>query len=237
MTRKYPDLLPWYLRWKLPVERPILMVVGYRGGGKTAYGCGLALKRMKAGRKVYANFRISDPEIGTAGGVFSLVQTLDLADCTVIIDEAQAWASARQWASIPPEVLASWAQSRKRGVEWVFLTQHESRVELVIRQLVEAVVVIERVPWLPRWVPVRWVSWSVLDDLAAVRSGRIAPELVVLRDQWLAAYSTWQEVGVADPKAVKEYMKAIRDGADPDTLTLAVPDRLEPVLVKDRALG
>lgn len=231
-ANKYGTVIPWYLRWCLPAERPMLMFVGRRGKGKTAIAVKVSLGRMDHGEKVYANLEIRDRENGRRGGrVFSLLQCLDLEDCTVVIDEANMWTNSRMWQKVPPQILEAWQESRKSAVSFIFTTQHEQRVDLVIRELADFVMICERPAWLPRWVPFFRVMRTHLEDVNEVRRGGIAPaEYYWLKDRVFASYSTRERLGGQQLEAMRAFQDAIKKGQDPDELGLAVPPRREPTI-------
>lgn len=146
--RKWPGLegkvLPWFLRQPRE-ERPMLLLVARRGKGKTLRASQIGIERMREGYPVYANYDLQDPYSGLiAGRVWTWPQVFDLNGATVIIDEAQAWVHARAWEKTPPEVLEKFGQSRKDQTELIFTTQHEERVDKVVRQLVDFIVLLDR---------------------------------------------------------------------------------------------
>lgn len=206
------------------------LLVGRRGSGKTLLAAEIGLARMRRGERVYANFTLVDWERGLrAGRIHSLMDCLDLQDCTVIIDEANLWTSSRQWAKIPPAVLSSWQQSRKRGLSFVFTSQHEERVDRVIRELCDWVLVCERVGLLPKWLPLFRVQWTYLEEVGEVRRGKVSrPEYRWVSQRVFAGYDTREDVDAEMLDSLHEYQKAITAGKDPDELGLTLPPRSEP---------
>ena len=115
----------------------ITAYVGLPGTGKT-YGLVLeALKGIKQERKVYSNFDIAIDGIVRIKGFSDLVK---VRDGLVILDELNLWFPSRLWQSIPPEILSLWAQSRKRGIDLIYSTQHLDRVDKVIREVTNYVI-------------------------------------------------------------------------------------------------
>lgn len=222
--------LPWWLRWKLPPERPMILLVGRRGSGKTLLATEIACERMRAGQKVYANYSIVDRRNGNcAGRVHSMIDTLDLRDCTVVIDEANLWVSSREWSKIPTQVITGWQESRKTGVSFIFTSQHESRVDLIIRELVDWVYICERVPFVPRWVPLFRTQRTYLEEINEVRRGTVYRAEYRWVKHWVfAAYGTRDRVDFVPPEKLKAYQQAVKDGLDPDELGLGINERTEP---------
>lgn len=177
----------------------MLLMIGRRGQGKTLNAVKLACERMREGFEVYANFEILDPYTGLrAGRVYAWEQTYNLDGATVVIDEANNWVPSRKWDATPMEVLSKFAQSRKDGIEFVFTAQHEERVDKVVRELVDWIVIHERLKW--RKLPVFYQTWTVLES---IERDRLTPEnrtseghrRTVFMPAWVyEAYSTTQLV-------------------------------------------
>lgn len=105
------------------------------------------------------------------------------------IDEAQVWFNSRAFAGNTAE-LASWQQSRKRGSDMLWVAQHESRVDVAIRELTSIV-------WRPR------IVGPVLIAIGSTLEGERAGVDVALYRSVLGAYHTDQVIGErADPFAV-----------------------------------
>lgn len=234
-TERGDRVLPWFLRWRLPRERPLLLIVGRRGSGKTLLATEIAVKRLRRGEDVYANYPIYDRKCGRAAGqVFSLLDVTTLSDCTVIIDEANLWTSSREWSKIPASVLSSWQQSRKNGVCLIFTSQHEERVDVVIRQLCDWVVLCDRVPLVPRWVPIFRTQWTYLEEVSQVRRGAVSrPEFRWIPQDIFEAYSTTAAVDPEMLAKLSAYTKAVKEGLDPDVLGLSLPEPIPLTAVDD----
>lgn len=210
----------------------MLLFAGRRGLGKTAVATKVALGRMDRGERVYANYEIRDRVNGRrAGRVYSLLDCLDLERCTVIIDEANMWTNSRMWQKVPPQILEAWQESRKSGLSFIFTSQHESRCDLVIRELVDYIMVCERIAFVPRWVPLFRVMRTHLEDVNEVRRGGAAPaEYYWLKDRVFASYDTKERLGGAAVAAMREYQAAFKRGEDPSELGITLPVRREPTI-------
>jgi len=115
----------------------ITAYVGLPGSGKT-YGLVLeAVRAVNQGRNVYSNFDINIEGISRIRGFSDLVK---VRNGLVILDELNLWFPSRLWQSIPPEILSLWAQSRKRGIDLVYSTQHLDRIDKVIREVTNYVI-------------------------------------------------------------------------------------------------
>jgi len=115
----------------------ITAYVGLPGTGKT-YGLVLeAIRGIRNKRNVYSNFDINLEGVIRIKGFSDLIH---IRDGLVILDELNLWFPSRLWQSIPPEVLSLWAQSRKRGIELIYSTQHLDRVDKVVREVTNFVI-------------------------------------------------------------------------------------------------
>ncbi len=115
----------------------ITAYVGLPGAGKT-YGLVLeALKALQDDRDVYSNFYIDKEGITKISGFRDLLR---IRNGVVILDELNLWFPSRLWNKIPPEILSLWAQSRKRGLDVFYSSQHLDRVDKVIREITNYVV-------------------------------------------------------------------------------------------------
>jgi len=220
----------------------MLLILGRRGKGKTLYASYLGLKRMRAGERVYCNYGLVDHRNGKrAGRIYTLLDTLDLNDCTVIIDEANAFAPSREWQSIPPQVISEWQESRKSRVDFIFTAQHETRVDVIIRELVDYLLRMERIPLLPKWWPLFRIQQTYLEELTDVRNGKVyRGSIERIPHDAFAAYDTRERIANDSGmiKALRDYKAAVKDGQDPyeARLTLGLPERREPMTRGDDGL-
>lgn len=171
----------WYLRRPPFREAPMVFRVGRPGSGKTLALCKAMIGRMRQGIPVYSNVPITDPVSGRRSGVFSswthLRQLTDrgLRNFTASVDEGNVLASSRKALKVPIWLLSWWAQRRHYGAEVWITAQHENRVDVVLRETVDLIVVCERVRWLPKWVPLFKETPCYPEELEALRGGKAAP--------------------------------------------------------------
>lgn len=109
----------------------IVAYTGYPGSGKTYCLVLEALKAINKGISVYSNFRIDIPELT----LISDADLLEVREGLVLLDELNVWFPSRFWSKVPMSLLSFWAQSRKRGIDIFYTTQHINRVDTVIREL------------------------------------------------------------------------------------------------------
>lgn len=206
----------WFFRKLGRLERAMLLIVGRRGEGKTLVATDIALRRMRAGERVYANYEITDYQAGLrAGRVYSLADLCELSDCTVIVDEANLWCDSRSFAKIPLEVRSRWAQSRHFGLSLVFTAQHEDRVDKILRELVDWVVICQKPRWLPKRAPLVTLHYTWLEEVEQVRRGVLSKaEQHVISPAVYAAYDTHEIVDSQMLERLSEAVADMRAGKD-----------------------
>lgn len=143
--------LPWY------EPLPARMYVGLPGAGKSLQMVQWALRQMSRGRRVWANVPIWHRPAGLrAGHVESWEGMLEIArmdderDKIIIVQDAGNVCNARDWGKLPVEVRDTWNTLRHFGVQLVLDAQHELKVDLALRQVVEDVIICEPTGCL-RW--------------------------------------------------------------------------------------
>lgn len=114
--------------------------VGRPGAGKTYLLTHLGSREVMRGRRVFANYEMRGTEF------FTPDQLLDLPPGLVILDEAHLVFGARNAMRLPPSLLMQMSQTRKAGWELWWSTQHERRVDSVIKDVTNVMTVVR--PWL-----------------------------------------------------------------------------------------
>lgn len=107
--------------------------IGRPGSGKTYTLTDRVLREADRGKTVFANYTIAHPNVYT----FGPTDLLDLPPGIVVIDEAHLWFSARQALRLPPSWLQKMSQTRKAGWNLLWCSQHESRVDKVLRDVTD----------------------------------------------------------------------------------------------------
>lgn len=122
---------------------------GLMGQGKTLFTTHMALRALKDGWQVFANyeirgaecvddmsdlFRASLPEFDETGQPIKDAAGR-IAPKLIIIDEANLTCPSRYWNKLDPRVLYYWSQSRKLGLEIIWTAQHERRVDTALREI------------------------------------------------------------------------------------------------------
>jgi hypothetical protein len=109
----------------------------------------------------------------------------------VFIDEANLVLPSRLFAKLPPFFLSFFAQARKMNVHIYFTTQHFTRVELVLRELVEVWVKCERI------MPFGWIRMT---EQEISPSGTIMEEhgnrIRFFKKKYFKMYDTLYKVGM-----------------------------------------
>lgn len=106
-------------------------ITGLPGGGKTLYAVRRLLEAKNKGRDVLANFHSR-----TGSWRFGLwSEVASAGNCLAVIDEAHMWFSARNWTKTQQHELAVFQQSRKEGLDLLWIAQHENRVDVAVREV------------------------------------------------------------------------------------------------------
>lgn len=120
--------------------------VGLPGQGKTYLMTKLALKHMKKGVPVYANFNLEGAH------KWSQVEELfDVKEATILIDEAGLVAPAGFWKAIPFEVMAHWRQHRHKRINVFFTAQDLADIAVPLRRVTQYVNEVKKLGPLIYW--------------------------------------------------------------------------------------
>lgn len=105
--------------------------VGLPGSGKTLHATARLISAKKQGRRALANFHCQSDL-----WQFALWdQMIDSTNCLAVIDEAHMWFSSRKWHLNDQVDLAAFQQHRKQGMDIIWIAQHESRVDVAVREV------------------------------------------------------------------------------------------------------
>lgn len=108
-------------------------IVGYPGAGKTLYGVHKLLAAKAAGMRCFANLTCGlDPKQWDRVVWKDVVR---LQNAFVLLDEAHMWFPARAYSQTTQAELAVFQQHRKAGLELCWIAQHESRIDVALREL------------------------------------------------------------------------------------------------------
>lgn len=116
----------------------VVGIVGKMGSGKSYAAVRIAEDRLRTGVDVVTNFRMTLDRTRYAGRWAPFDgwdQLALLRDCVVIIDEAHLYAPSHQHVKFP--MVARWAlaHARKHGLDVIWISQHEDRVNRTLRDL------------------------------------------------------------------------------------------------------
>lgn len=178
--------------------------IGRPGSGKTYALTRRLLKIADRGRPVFANYRIDHPNCH----YFQPAELAELPPGVVALDEAHLYFPARGALKLPMSWLQLMSQTRKRGWDLMYTSQHENRLDRVIRDITNIMWLCraygagsDGVPWLfsahgyepeyfrkPGKAMMRWF-------------GRFDKRIA-------AAYDTYEEIQIADHlKGPDEYSR------------------------------
>lgn len=105
--------------------------IGRPGSGKSYTITARVLREADRGKQVFCNYAIAHPNVW----LFGPDDLLHLPPGLVVIDEAHLWFPARGSLKLPMSWLAGMSQTRKKGWDMLWASQHESRVDRVVRDV------------------------------------------------------------------------------------------------------
>lgn len=202
---------PWFLRRPPVYERPNVLLVGRRGQGKTLKAAAMGLARLRRGERVLANIELVDPREPQlrAERIRSWEQVVSedaiATNCTIIIDEAPLWMDCRKWNDVPGEVRAYWRQSRHHGgTGFIFTAQNFGDLDKNMRDLLDVVMVCEKVRMFPKRFPVFSFQMAYPEEFSLLEAGNRSKKLSRvwnwMRADAYAAYDTTEVVILQDWK-------------------------------------
>lgn len=173
--------------------------IGRPGSGKSYTLTERAIREARRGRTVFANYSINYPGCYT----FRPDQMLDLPPGVIVVDEAHLWFPARMSLKLPPSWLAMLSQTRKNGWDLLWASQHETRVDRIMRDVSS---------WL--WLCSAWFKWNDHPGVFIAKCFEPEqfrkPKLHVVKTARLfdpkiaAAYDTYERLAVAEHAQSKD---------------------------------
>lgn len=122
---------------------------GYPGAGKTFACTHEAMKAIKEGRIVFANY----PVKGAYKITFDdLVNYTFPKGSTVIIDESGRWFNSRSWSKLPAEVFDLFTLHRHMRLDLIVAVQNFNRIDIALREVIELVWYARNLPFLPFFI-------------------------------------------------------------------------------------
>lgn len=161
--------------------RPMLLLVGVPGSGKTYKMVHLMVQRLAEGRFVRTNYNVRQDRIylalrlryglsdlaakravGRVSYLDRFEDILDAVDCDVFIDEAQDLLSSSEWQMFPQEVVNWFAQHRHRRCRVVLASHRWGSIHNYVRDLVGDIELARPAPWFSRMIAGIWGNVPVL---------------------------------------------------------------------------
>lgn len=105
---------------------------GLPGNGKTYNMTKDALKQMRKGRKVYANYQVEGAEYFK-----ELYELKDIRNALILIDEAGIYLPAQAWKNIPFEFIRQIRQHRHDGLDLWYTAQDMQDVATYLRRITQ----------------------------------------------------------------------------------------------------
>lgn len=164
----------------------IRALVGVPGAGKSLALVERAIRALKEGRPVYANFPIKGCY------QFSLDDLIDYAfpeNSVIIIDEAGRLFNARSWASLPKEVFDLFTMHRHLNIDMYIGVQAFNRIDTSLREVIELTYVARK----------HWVRHSYRGYYEVARVGNLKGDEDVRYNIWFP----WRLYKYYDTHAMK----------------------------------
>lgn len=120
--------------------------IGQPGMGKTYLMTRIALKHMKKGIPIYANYPLEG-----AIRYNQINELFDIKEATILLDEAGLVAPAGFWQSIPYDVMAHWRQHRHKRINLYYTAQDMLDVAKPLRMVTQFVNEVRKIGPLIRW--------------------------------------------------------------------------------------
>lgn len=173
--------------------------IGRPGSGKSYTLTERALSEARKGRQVFLNYVLDEPNCW----YFSPDQLMDLPPGVIVIDEAHLWFPARMSLRLPPSWLAMLSQTRKNGWDLLWASQHESRVDRVLR---------DNTSWMwlcSAWFsrdghPLFFVSKSYEPEYFRKEGKMMTRRVRMFSQKTAAAYDTMERLTVAEHAQSKD---------------------------------
>jgi hypothetical protein len=154
---------------------------GLPGSGKTSLLSQFAVTKMKKGYPVYSNYPISFKYKGvllsTRVLTRSMIENPNFPENSIlIVDEVQLWFNSRDFKSFSLNCLKFFTGHRHLGVDMYLGVQHPSRVDTVIREIIDIYIWVKVIPFFTRFK--KLVHYFHFDDINRLD---LPPELFYVR--------------------------------------------------------
>lgn len=116
--------------------------VGLPGAGKTYWLTKIGLEAIKKGRPVFANFKIEG-----ANYYNDLKDVMDIKEGVILVDEINLICPSRWWDRFPPKLAYWWSQTRKQQLDVYWTSQHQDRVDKIVKEITNWIWEIARLPF------------------------------------------------------------------------------------------
>ena len=122
----------------------INIITGRPGSGKTYILANLGMKFLQQGKKVYANFKLNYE----GKNLIYWTKPSELTKIEqgiILMDEAQIYFNSRKWEDLDEQLQYKLQQHRKDGLDIWGTTQHEARIDVLMRELVSSFFVCKKI--------------------------------------------------------------------------------------------
>lgn len=121
--------------------------VGLPASGKTYWLSVIGLNAIKRGRKVYANFKLDG-----AIPYKDLKEVQDIRLGIILVDEINLICPSRWWDRFPTYLAYWWSQTRKNELDVYWTSQHQDRVDKIVKEITNYIWELRRLPFSFRFM-------------------------------------------------------------------------------------
>jgi len=170
---------------------------GLPGAGKTYEMTRIALKYIKKGVDVYANYSI----LG-ARKYDNLLDLLNIRQGVILVDEINLICPSRAWEALPVELYQLWSHERKFGLMIYWTAQSVNRVDKIIREITHYVYDCKKLP-IKGFAIRKYEPQDLMkDELRRPRA--FSFKLKLFRKKTFLQYNTFE--GIEVPEYIKTIM-------------------------------
>lgn len=181
----------------------INIITGRPGSGKTYILTRIALDHLKAGRDVYSNYFIKW-EGNNLHYWDNHSELVGIRSGVIIMDEAQVYFNSRKWEALDERLQYKLQQHRKDGLDIWGTVQHESRLDVVMRELVGRFYRCEKVLGSKEDVAKPWgfikMAEYLPEDMKKDRKEAIDLRWFAIKKEFCEAYDTLAKIENKQPE-------------------------------------
>jgi hypothetical protein len=167
--------------------------VGLPGSGKTYWLSFLGLKAMKKGRKVYSNYKLEG-----AIPYFDLKDVQNVRNGVILVDEINLICPSRWWDKFPTYLAYWWSQTRKNELDVYWTSQHQDRVDKIVKEITNYIWEIRKFP-----LNFRMMNCYLPEQIGKVKRQSFGSKFFHLSKKTWKNFNTYERIEM--PKRISGY--------------------------------